>query len=265
MIKFFRRIRQSLISDNKFRKYLVYAIGEIVLVVIGILIALQINNWNEGRKDNLKEQAILVQLKEEYTANLEQLEAKMELRKTIVLSGLVLLKFMDAPENVQSDSVIYHLSNIVFDPTFDPIQNDLISSGNIRLIRNEKLRRLLSNWSSDVIAVREQEHINLVHVHEIMLPLFNSMGISRDVLNVLWSNLGDSFWLLDELPDDLELILQASHNNTQPLDILTNIELEGVVANAISYNNVANLQSTSLKNRITEILDLVQSELNEPR
>mgnify|MGYP001591841413 CR=1 FL=1 len=56
MIKFFRRIRQGLLSENKFSKYLLYAIGEIILVVIGILIALQINNWNEKRKnDNIKQ------------------------------------------------------------------------------------------------------------------------------------------------------------------------------------------------------------------
>ena len=50
MIKFFRKIRQNLLSENKFSKYLLYAIGEIILVVIGILIALQINNWNENQK-----------------------------------------------------------------------------------------------------------------------------------------------------------------------------------------------------------------------
>jgi hypothetical protein len=55
MIKFFRKIRQRLLTENKFSKYLIYAIGEIILVVIGILIALSINNWNESRKqaDNL--------------------------------------------------------------------------------------------------------------------------------------------------------------------------------------------------------------------
>ena len=52
MLRFFRQIRQRLLTDNKFSKYLLYAIGEILLVVIGILIALQINNWNEQRKDN---------------------------------------------------------------------------------------------------------------------------------------------------------------------------------------------------------------------
>ena len=51
MIKFFRRIRQKLLSENRFNKYLLYAIGEIVLVVLGILIALQINNWNEKRNN----------------------------------------------------------------------------------------------------------------------------------------------------------------------------------------------------------------------
>jgi len=69
MIKFFRKIRQKLLTENKFSKYLLYAIGEIVLVVIGILIALQINNWNELRKANNREhslyQNILIDLENE--------------------------------------------------------------------------------------------------------------------------------------------------------------------------------------------------------
>lgn len=59
MIKFFREIRQNLLNQGKTGKYFKYAIGEIVLVVIGILIALQINNWNEWRKDRVKEKIIL--------------------------------------------------------------------------------------------------------------------------------------------------------------------------------------------------------------
>ena len=55
MIKFFRKIRQNLLSEGKTGKYLKYAIGEIILVVIGILIALQINNWNEERKGRIAE------------------------------------------------------------------------------------------------------------------------------------------------------------------------------------------------------------------
>ncbi len=59
MIKFFRKIRRTLLSENKFSKYLLYAIGEIILVVIGILIALQINNWNETKKEKTKLNDIL--------------------------------------------------------------------------------------------------------------------------------------------------------------------------------------------------------------
>ena len=55
MIKFFRKIRQNLLMENKTGKYFKYAIGEIILVVIGILIALQINNWNENSKRKSKE------------------------------------------------------------------------------------------------------------------------------------------------------------------------------------------------------------------
>ena len=62
MIKFFRRIRQQLLSENKFSKYLFYAIGEIILVVIGILLALQINNWNEEKKERVQEQKYLIEI-----------------------------------------------------------------------------------------------------------------------------------------------------------------------------------------------------------
>ena len=62
MIKFFRKIRKKLLTENKFSKYLIYAVGEIVLVVIGILIALQINNWNEQRKAKADERALYIRM-----------------------------------------------------------------------------------------------------------------------------------------------------------------------------------------------------------
>jgi type II secretory pathway pseudopilin PulG len=69
MIKFFRKIRQKLLSENKFSKYLIYAIGEIVLVVIGILIALSINNWNENRKTQNMQESLLINFNENLTAD----------------------------------------------------------------------------------------------------------------------------------------------------------------------------------------------------
>ena len=60
MIKFFRRIRQQLLTENKFSKYVLYAVGEIILVVVGILIALSINNWNSIQKNLVAEKDYIV-------------------------------------------------------------------------------------------------------------------------------------------------------------------------------------------------------------
>ena len=73
MIKFFRKIRQNLLSEGKTGKYLKYAIGEIVLVVFGILIALQINNWNERRKIQSNQEKYLTLLKTEAENNLKEI------------------------------------------------------------------------------------------------------------------------------------------------------------------------------------------------
>ena len=73
MIKFFRRIRQNLLNDNKISKYLVYAIGEIILVVIGILIAIQLNDFNEDRKERKKELSFLQKLKDDINLDVQEL------------------------------------------------------------------------------------------------------------------------------------------------------------------------------------------------
>ena len=65
MIRFFRKIRQKLLIENKVSKYLLYAIGEILLVMIGILLALQVNNWNDKRKTHSQENSYLLRLKSE--------------------------------------------------------------------------------------------------------------------------------------------------------------------------------------------------------
>lgn len=69
VIKFFRKIRQNLLNEGKTSKYFRYAFGEIVLVVIGILIALQINNWNQGRIEQNKEQTYLTNIKRDLKTN----------------------------------------------------------------------------------------------------------------------------------------------------------------------------------------------------
>ena len=92
MIKFFRHIRQKLLSENKFSKYLLYAIGEILLVVIGILIALQINNWNQEKIDRKQEVKLLSQITTDLEKNkieLTELQERLEVNKYAMDSLLV--------------------------------------------------------------------------------------------------------------------------------------------------------------------------------
>ena len=260
MIKFFRRIRQNLLSEGKTGKYFKYAIGEIVLVVIGILIALQINNWNEQRKDRTKEHILLNQLREDYQANLMQLEEKMATREKIIISAVALLEAFDYPQKVNRDSVIKKLAIIGNDPTFDPIQNDLNSSENLRLIRNAKLSRLLSNWSSDVVAVKEVEDVWTKIVYRQFDLTTSELGIGRDLSNS-FLNEQDHLWLLDKNPNSYKIEIGKSKLGATLNEILISKKLESVIANAITINKSANLQSEALHKRIKEILDIIKNEL----
>ncbi len=148
MILFFRKIRKKLADENKFSKYARYAFGEIVLVVIGILIALQINNWNQFRIDRKSEKNIYKDLREELLTN-----------KAIVTSAMVRREAIYAPlakymAKVLVDSIVYEdfieLHDRSFfsgqiNPSFGVIST-LISSGDVNLISNDSLKYLLTAW-----------------------------------------------------------------------------------------------------------------------
>ena len=78
MIKFFRRIRQKLLSENKLTRYLFYAFGEIILVMIGILLALQVNNWNEERKSRDKEAILVNNIVEDLNSDAAHMDRALE-------------------------------------------------------------------------------------------------------------------------------------------------------------------------------------------
>jgi hypothetical protein len=74
MINLFRKKRDSSLHENNLRKYFKYAFGEIILVMVGILLALQVTTWNEYRKDRIKEKVLLQQLHQEFSSNLAEFE-----------------------------------------------------------------------------------------------------------------------------------------------------------------------------------------------
>lgn len=167
MINIFRKIRQQLSYDNKPGKYFRYAIGEIVLVVIGILIALQINNYNQSLKLNRQEQKALVNLKKDFEFNKEAiLEGMKEAENTIGLNILV-LSFTGSKERPATEMQFDTLMNqSLASPTYLPqngFLNDLLNSGKLGIIRNAQLRNSLSSWKPIVDDLRESEYSTKEH------------------------------------------------------------------------------------------------------
>ena len=104
MIKFFRKIRQNLLVENKTGKYFKYAIGEIVLVVIGILIALQINNWNEMRKLRRAEKEILNVLQLSTSINLKELETNQKRVTRFIVNTDSILSLLNQKKEIIGDA-----------------------------------------------------------------------------------------------------------------------------------------------------------------
>ena len=260
MIKFFRRIRQRLLSENRLGKYMLYALGEIVLVVIGILIALQINNWNERQKDQAKEQAILEQLMSEYQSNLTQLDEKILMRNEAMVACNDILQQIDHPDMINEESLLSALITIARDPTFDPIQNDIIGSEKIRLIRNDSLVRMLSNWSSEVYQVQEIELDFKKYRTETIFSCYNRLGLTRNMNNNLWKDGYTPTEALDKTYN-YKFTINPSKKELNLETVLQDVELEGIVSQIITYHQIANIQSTTLRERIIDMLSIIEGEI----
>ena len=154
MIKFFRKIRQGLIKENRTGKYLLYAIGEIVLVVIGILIALQINNWNELRKEKAIEHNYLLRLYDDLQKDNETLIFAKGLSE-IRISQVNLLTDAIKDPDLSSDKpkkIIESIEKVTwlsYLPLSRIVYEELLSSGKMSLIRSEELRDQLAVYYGD--------------------------------------------------------------------------------------------------------------------
>ncbi len=127
MITIFKKIRRRLLSENNTGKYLKYAVGEIMLVVIGILIALSINNWNEVRKDRIEEQKVLKTLKSNFESNKTQLRDNINETEELVSDcdkNLELFKLTQSELNLLSkDSIRIRFRGYA---TFNPSDGALV-------------------------------------------------------------------------------------------------------------------------------------------
>ena len=200
MIKFFRKIRQKLLSEKKFSKYLIYAVGEIILVVVGILIALSINNWNDERKDNLKGKNILQQLKTEFKRDSIDLSNYVKLTNKKITDGKILKTAIESKRVLSKDTLAFcsfFNGKILLFKGFIPTFDELISSGSQNLIpdklSNEIKRYLNILNTSQTFSYFEKQQTKLAynnHLHKY----FDS-----EIMTYLWENTRSKTIKLEEI------------------------------------------------------------------
>lgn len=184
MFKFFRNIHQRMITQTRFSKYLIYAIGEIVLVVIGILIALQVNNWNENRKQHYKEILAAEQLLQDAVADSSffamRQEYTGELLKNLELilqdeSSIEELKELYKPGIWDSDSEVLVITGFAYlsivDKNSEEYLKDISDADIKKRLRSFELRyhyveqafEVLNTLLKKEIGGFEKEHYNEIH------------------------------------------------------------------------------------------------------
>ncbi|WP_276388315.1 DUF6090 family protein [Eudoraea chungangensis] len=185
MIKFFRKIRQSLLSENKFSKYLIYAVGEIVLVVIGILIALQINNWNGNKAAQARIDSRIINLTKDIESDITEMDEILQVAKDriivvkSILEGSNRLGSFGISEGSTSLSNFEAFKEPTFESTLEnyenpnsklsllrtldgngPTYNELINSGEFHLIKDRLLAKKIQNYYFNIAETKDRESIN---------------------------------------------------------------------------------------------------------
>ena len=171
MIPFFRKIRYRLAKDNQFLNYSRYAIGEIVLVVIGILIALQINNWNENRKIKQQETTYYCKLAEDLASDISNIDntiLSLNNRQETARRLLMNLLIIQEDKEVLIRDFTTTFRSFKFTPTKAAIQ-DITSSGKLENLKNEELKNRILNhyiqqdYALEIIQVNFNQMIDLLY------------------------------------------------------------------------------------------------------
>jgi len=259
MIKFFRKIRQNLISEGKTSKYLKYAIGEIVLVMIGILLALQVNSLNQRRLDRLEEKKILISLKQDFRNAIEEFETLNLIRRDLILAAKEIFKLSPEAVNEYPETYLDSLfGKTLSGPTFNNKSgslNVLLTSGKINLISNQPLKEFLIEWPGDVEDMIEDESIQ----NELY------QGRYLDMLGkyVSWNNLVKVFAFararfdevtVESLPDNP--IVTSDYSV-----LLANQEFLNVLNRRATSFMITNQETIILIEKAKEIIQMIDNEL----
>ena len=254
MIKFFRKIRQNLLSEGKTGKYFKYAIGEIVLVVIGILIALQINNWNIKVKEKNTERLNLIALKEEFKENKNELNNVIALNAQIITGTKKLIQTFKVStlDTISEQTIAINLSEALSrEINFvqsSGVLSEMLSSGELKLIQNIELKHHLAGFGSWIERNEQQENEVNQFRKDITTQILKS-GSFKKIITELGSP--DFNW-------------ETSLDSVKNKSLFNSIEL---LNHLIVFKSASEITARQiygpLSKEIDTILKLINSELNK--
>ena len=255
MIKFFRNIRQKMLTDNKFSKYLLYAIGEIILVVIGILIALQINNSNESRKLRKQELHYLENLKTDLKLNIAELNKYIKVRNSRIESANKILEYFEGKQLTDLNDFAFHTTNIYIWQKFSQQDNtfqELINSGNLALISNDSIKNGLLNLQALYKKLKNEE-AHFRYDAEILLyePSYSVLDLNPIVKNFTYQVSKGQAGENIELP-------KANYEA-----MLRDIKQKNGFVMAVYEFTVMNAQFNEMQEMCHSIIGIIDNELKE--
>lgn len=228
MIKFFRRIRQNMIKENKISKYILYALGEILLVVVGILLALQFNSWNTNSKELVKEEWYLNNILDDIhyqTQTMDMIEAEYD--NAIIAAKSILKTYYKKGSFNEVDSLNYHLNTLMYAQFFPNTNNtyqELVSSGQLSLLKNKDLSLEVIDFylfSADNEIVFKNDIDNIFYPR--IYPVLSSL-LQVDLQDYLKKD--EDSDLLQQLPEISELIQKQLKNPETRLALENAIKLK---------------------------------------
>lgn len=242
MVRVFRKIKQKFISEQRIGKYLLYAIGEIILVVIGILIALQINNWNENRKKINEKREIAKSVLVELKQNLAYSKQQEETTKTRLTYLVKLLEVTDdKKQSIEEKEFFklsfYGLSSVNYRPILSRT-NKVLSSENFVFKKSPDLLFQLTNYKlqiEDLIAIDNSNTDNWkLNMQPLLINLYPVKNLVRSMVN----------------PE-----ISTSKHNADLSILLDNLAFENNLSN--SYIDVLSFERMLSRN-LTEIEYLIE-------
>ena len=263
MIKFFRKIRQQLLSDNKFSKYLPYAFGEIVLVVIGILLALQVNTWNQNRLNSAEEKQLLQAIQIKMKHNRFQAETGFDRYNAVVNASKQLIKISAKPLNSlkpgELDNYFHNLSKrfLVGNSNKTSIYDEMIGSGKLNLLTSKELRSELTSLKANMELLASYEDLQASFVDNHLNPFLNK---HTDRISITVNGYKSDTSAYDKLLAEAYSDIKILNDKPSSLDLLKDSVFINLLTELI-YHTTALLP---IYNRINENISTIESLTSKP-